>query len=93
METGVNEYPYYLLSDEERTKPYFKYIRISEIPEIERNDFIVWLRGQSYPVIPGEKEHNTAHAVDYTRFRKNFYMNRKEYDVKDTGQRPPAAST
>ena len=90
MET-YKKYAYYLPDDINAEQPYFEYIKISEVPEIELKAFRNFIAGQGCPWIKGEGD--LAYAMDYERFRRNFYMSRKEYNVRNNRPRPQTAPT
>ena len=73
METKqeIKQYDFYLPEDIDKEQPYFSYIKISELPEIEQEHLIKWLYGQTVPLIDGEG--NLAYLMDYIRFRRAFY--------------------
>lgn len=44
------------------------YVRLDQIPEPLRTEFVKWLRGSQMPVIPGLDDHDTAYSWDWDVF-------------------------
>ena len=49
-------------------KPYFTYIRISELEEWEKAPFSKWLYGQTLPLIPNLEPQDATYSWDYERW-------------------------
>jgi hypothetical protein len=46
----------------------FLYIRISEIPEELRPEFLAWMRGQTVPLVEGLEPQDAVYEWDFDRF-------------------------
>ena len=58
------------------------YILISELPEEQQLIFTHWLRGQTCPVVEGEKDSDCAYKHDYDLWLK-YYLKNKTAPVYD----------
>lgn len=48
----------------------FSYIRISELPERERSEFLEWVYGQTMPIIRALDVQDAIYLWDYERWKE-----------------------